>query len=332
MVVKSVGSTGLRVVSLLPSAAEIICLVAPHNVLVGRSHEDDFPNSITDRPILTAAKTTFTTSEDVNRQVSESLSTGLSLYELDAEGLSKLKPDVVVTQDLCDVCSIDLITVERIAKKMNPVPEVITLNPQNLQDVLANITEIGNALGFPEKAKSVKTSLEERVLKVRERGSKIVEERGNRVKVGFVEWIAPIFIGGHWTPQMIHDAGGIHPLNLPKNQDDGAGKSFAIEDQKFIDLQADVVIVAPCGLDIETTEREMNLIVEKSNQTDAPSWVTEYVKRGTKIAVVDGNQMFNRPGPRLVDAMEFLVGFINDQHDSIPSDFPWKLYSPSSQV
>lgn len=93
-----------------------------------------------------------------------------------------------------------------------------------------------------------------------------------------------------------------------------------------------MVIVAPCGLDIETTEREMDLIVEKFNQTGAPSWVTEYLKRGTKIAVVDGNQMFNRPGPRLVDAMEFLVGFINDQYDSIPTGFPWKLYSPSSKA
>ncbi|GAB5587881.1 hypothetical protein Unana1_02781 [Umbelopsis nana] len=320
--------SSLRVVSLLPSAAEIICLVAPHDVLVGRSHEDDFPKAITNRPILTAAKTTFTTSEDVNRQVSESLSTGQSLYELDAEALAKLKPDFVVTQDLCDVCSIDLMTVERIARKMNPAPNVITLNPQNLQDVLANITEIGNALGYPEQADLVRTSLVQRVQKVREQGGKIVAERGGRrVKVGFVEWAAPIFIGGHWTPQMIHDAGGVHPLNLPKGVDEGAGKSFAIEDQKFIDLEADVVIVAPCGLDIETTERELRSIVDKNKAAGTPCWVTTYINRGTKIAVVDGNQMFNRPGPRLVDAMEFLVGFINNRYDAIPTDFPWKLFS-----
>ncbi|CAO3658216.1 unnamed protein product [Umbelopsis vinacea] len=309
MAIKLVGSS-LRVVSLLPSAAEIICLVAPHEILVGRF-----------------MKTLFTTSEDVNCQVSESLSTGLSLYELDAEALAKLKPDFVVTQDLCDVCSIDLMTVERIARKMNPAPNVITLNPQNLQDVLANITEIGNALGYPEQADLVRTSLVERVQKVRHEGAKIVAERGSRVKVGFVEWAAPIFVGGHWTPQMIHDAGGIHPLNLPKGEEDGAGKSFAIEDQKFIDLEADVVIVAPCGLDIETTERELRQIIDKNKAAGSSCWVNEYLKRGKKIAVVDGNQMFNRPGPRLVDAMEFLVGFINDKYDTIPSDFPWKLFT-----
>lgn len=99
------------------------------------------------------------------------------------------------------------------------------MNPQNLQDVLANITEIGNALGYPEQADLVRTSLVERVQKVRHEGAKIVAERGSRVKVGFVEWAAPIFVGGHWTPQMIHDAGGIHPLNLPKGEEDGAGKS-----------------------------------------------------------------------------------------------------------
>ncbi|KAI8575872.1 hypothetical protein K450DRAFT_259568 [Umbelopsis ramanniana AG] len=327
MAAKSLG-TSLRVVSLLPSAAEIICLVAPHEILVGRSHEDDFPHSITNRPILTAAKTTFTTSEDVNRQVSESLSTGQSLYDLDAVALAKLKPDVVVTQDLCDVCSIDLVTVERIARKLNPVPTVITLNPQNLQDVLANITEIGTALGFPDQAESVRSSLLQRVQRVRDQGAKLVSERGSRVTVGFVEWIAPIFIGGHWTPQMIQDAGGIHPLNLPKNQDDGAGKSFPIEDQKFIDLDAQVVIVAPCGLDIPTTERELRSILDKNKSSGARCWVSEYLQRGVKIAVVDGNQMFNRPGPRLVDAMEFLVGFINDRYDLVPSDFPWKLFTP----
>lgn len=109
---------------------------------------------------------------------------------------------------------------------MVQAPNVITLNPQNLQDVLANITEIGNALGYPEQADLVRTSLVQRVQKVCELGAKIVAERGGRrVKVGFVEWAAPIFIGGHWTPQMIHDAGGVHPLNLPKGVDEGAGKS-----------------------------------------------------------------------------------------------------------
>lgn len=105
------------------------------------------------------------------------------------------------------------------------VPTVITLNPQNLQDVLANITEIGTALGFPAQAESVRSSLLQRVQRVREQGASLVAQRGSRVTVGFVEWIEPIFIGGHWTPQMIQDAGGIHPLNLPKNQEDGAGKS-----------------------------------------------------------------------------------------------------------
>lgn len=103
---------------------------------------------------------------------------------------------------------------------------------------------------------------------------------------------------------------------------------FPIEDQKFIDLDAQVVIVAPCGLDIPTTERELRSIMDKNKSSNTPCWVSEYLQRGVKIAVVDGNQMFNRPGPRLVDAMEFLVGFINDKYDLVPSDFPWKLFTP----
>jgi hypothetical protein len=103
---------------------------------------------------------------------------------------------------------------------------------------------------------------------------------------------------------------------------------FPVEDQKFIDLNAEVVIVAPCGLDIPTTERELRSIIDKNKSSGAHCWVTEYLDNGIKIAVVDGNQMFNRPGPRLVDAMEFLVGFINNRHDLVPSDFPWKLFTP----
>jgi hypothetical protein len=103
---------------------------------------------------------------------------------------------------------------------------------------------------------------------------------------------------------------------------------FPIEDQKFIDLNAQVVIVAPCGLDIPTTERELRSIIDKNKASGARCWVTEYLQRGVKIAVVDGNQMFNRPGPRLVDAMEFLVGFINERYEMVPSDFPWKLFTP----
>lgn len=108
----------------------------------------------------------------------------------------------------------------------------------------------------------------------------------------------------------------------------GALFRFPIEDQKFIDLNAQVVIVAPCGLDIPTTERELRSIIDKNKDPVARCWVTEYLQRGVKIAVVDGNQMFNRPGPRLVDAMEFLVGFINERYEMIPADFPWKLFTP----
>ncbi|RUS19304.1 hypothetical protein BC937DRAFT_87701 [Endogone sp. FLAS-F59071] len=333
----------VRVVSLLPSAAEIICLVAGPEVLV-----DDYPGTITHLPILTRAKTVFTDSEDVNRQVSESLAQGNSLYDLDVEQLKALKPDVIVTQafliellllrhthryigctlgrqDLCDVCSIDLVTVERVAKTMSPAPKVVTLNPQSLSDVLESITLVGSALSLGDAAARARADLQARIDAACSTASEALAKReGKRPAVAFAEWIDPFFMGGHWTPQLIELAGGAHPLN-PSKDSTGAGKSFAIPFSRVIAKPINVLIVCPCGLDIPTTERELEVLVNKAHDKGEPCW-WEVVKEGcAKVAIVDGNQMFNRPGPRLVDALEWLTGLINNVPEIIPHDFPYKL-------
>ncbi|KAG0306942.1 hypothetical protein BGZ98_001420 [Dissophora globulifera] len=303
-----------RIISLLPSAAEIICLVGGEPEMVARSHEDDFPATIQRLPILTKAKTTFTTSADVDRQVSEAVSQGESLYDLDVARLKALRPTVIVTQDLCKVCSIDLVTVQRVAMTMDPRPQVVTLNPTTVGEVLESITTVGHALGRADKADSVRAELEARLGRCQEAVEQIKRESREEYKpkrVMFFEWTDPIYPGGHWTPEMIEMAGGVHPIN-------GTGSpSRRVSVEAVIATDAEVLILCPCGLDLEATRKEYRFLMEKE-------WFRQMVDKATTVVLVDGNQMFNRSGPRLVECTEWLVMLLHDRPEFEPAGFPWE--------
>ncbi|KAG0368239.1 hypothetical protein BC939DRAFT_525459 [Gamsiella multidivaricata] len=303
-----------RIVSLLPSAAEIICLVGGQPEMVARSHEDDFPSTIQHLPILTAAKTTFTTSADVDRQVSEALSQGQSLYDLDVTQLKALRPTVIVTQDLCNVCSIDLVSVQRVASTMDPRPQIVTLNPTSVGEVMESITTVGLAIGRVEEAKKAREELEARIA----RCQNAVEEvkRGNDgsykpKKIMFFEWTDPIYPGGHWTPEMIEIAGGVHPIN------EAGSPSRRVPIESVVATDSDVLIICPCGLDLEAARKEYNSMMEKE-------WFRKMADKATTIALVDGNQMFNRSGPRLVECTEWLVMLLHNRPEFEPTGFPWE--------
>ncbi|KAF9984960.1 hypothetical protein BGZ75_003501 [Mortierella antarctica] len=302
-----------RIISLLPSAAEIICLVGGQPEMVARSHEDDFPATIQHLPILTEAKTRFTTSADVDRQVSEALSQGTSLYELDVEQLHALKPTVIVTQDLCNVCSIDLVSVQRVASKMDPRPEIVTLNPTSLGEVMESITTVGNAIGHAEGAAKIRAQLEGRIQKCKDVAAeaKASQPDYKPSKVMFFEWTDPIYPAGHWTPEMIEIAGGVHPINGP------GVPSVRVSIEAVAAVEPDVIIICPCGLDMAATRNEYNLMMEKE-------WFRDLANKATTVALVDGNQMFNRSGPRLVECTEWLVMLLHDRPDFEPIGFPWE--------
>ncbi len=312
-----------RVVSLLPSATELLAAIGGEHLLVGRSHECDWPPTLADRPVLTGQRTTATNSAEIDRQVraalqsrSEEAGADQSLYHLDADLLRELQPDVILTQDLCEVCSIDLNTVRAIAATMNPHPAIISLNPRMLDDLFDDLLRVGEAVGMPEEADEAMLALRERMWVAREHANAYVEGP----EVAFLEWMDPLFIGGHWTPQLIAHAGGRHSLNAP------GSKSRQISAEDLLELMPDRMIICPCGYDIRQTMRELDTL------TSQRWWKLLPAVQDGQVVIVDGNQMFNRPGPRLIDALEWLTGWINDRPELIPLDFPVRSALPPNQL
>ena len=306
--------SGPRVVSLLPSATEVLASLGAEDLLVGRSHECDWPPSILDRPALTAQRqrepiAAANESRAIDETVRASLAAGQSLYTLDETLLAELAPDVILTQDLCEVCSIDLPTVERVAARLPSRPTVVQLHPTSLFDVLDDILRVGDAIGRPHAAMAAMVSLRDRYW----RAVDFVNPFVRGPEVAFLEWLDPVFVGGHWTPELIEAAGGQHSLNRPRS------KSRVATPEELLAAAPRRVIVAPCGWPLERIRAELPAL------TGQRWWplLAAGLEEGPDAAVlVDGNAMFNRPGPRLVDAFEWLVGWINDRPELVPIDFP----------
>jgi len=311
----------MRVASVLPSATEILCFIGGESLLVGRSHEDNFPPQITHLPVLTGQTTAFTTAGEVDRVVSESIGKGESLYTLEVDVIKSLAPEVILTQDICSVCAIDLQTVERLAARMSPQPKVVSLNPLNLDDVLANVLELGEAVGMVDEARAAHASLVRRIENVDRLVEQLQQQQqqhagstGRRPRVAFIEWSDPLYVGGHWTPQLIERAGGEHTLNA--GGESGAGKSFPVHFSKVTEMDPDLVILAPCGLTLEMTRREHDILAK------ADWWQALRAVQTGRVVIVDGDAMFNRPGPRLVEALEWLYSAINEEPEAAPPGFP----------
>ena len=334
----------MRIVSLLPSATEILCLVGGKDLLVGRSHECDFPidpdGGLAALPTLTAARTTFVggpgASAAVDRQVRAALSGssggGLppSLYELDTGMLESLRPDIILTQNLCEVCSIALPEVQAAARRIGRAtgrePRVISLDPHTLEQVYDDCLLIGKAIEREADAMHAVASLRERFYAAAD----LVPAFVHAPVVGFLEWTDPLFIAGHWTVQLIERAGGRHPLNETvakagagsamgaMHSERVAGKSIAVPPEVFAATKPEALVIAPCGLTLDQTREAARELADKDWFRALPA------VQHNKVALVDGNQYFNRPGPRLVDAFEWLVAWLHDRPERMPAGFAWE--------
>lgn len=323
----------LRVVSLLPSATEIVDCILSQNPnqqiaqLVGRSHECDWPPKYASIPALTSSNITGSTAIEIDQQVRDQLRTGNGLYSVNMDLLKSLQPiDVIITQSLCQVCSVDFDVVQQlVAKDLSPQPLLVDLNPHNIEDVLEDITKVGAALGMPTDAATAIESLRKRMTIAKEAAvnNNNTEKRPN---VAMLEWIEPIFSAGHWTPQLVELAGGRHPLNPCLTPGGGAGKSIVVTPEQVVASDPDWVIICCCGLNIEDTKKHLTAMSEKE-------WLRglRAAKEG-RIVIIDGNFFFNRPGPRLVDSFEFLVALLQDRKDLMPENFPIEYWKPDNNL
>jgi len=297
-------------------------------LLVGRSHECDYPPGLSHLPVLTApARALAADPAGIDAAVKAQMAGGQALYRLDTALLAGLRPDLILTQDLCHVCSIDLAAVRAVAAAMDPRPAVLSLNPDTLEAVVEDVLTVGRAIGHERQAREAIVVLRDRM----NRAGDHVNPYLDGPSVAFLEWTEPLFVGGHWTPQLIERAGGRHPLN-PTVATEGsgsasgpqaawrkAGKSVGVPPRVLVAMRPERIIIAPCGRTLDQARNDARALSEQ------PWWRELPAVRSGHVALVDGNQMFNRPGPRLVDAYEWLVGWLNDRPDLIPPGFPWEL-------
>ena len=304
----------MRIVSLLPSATELLCSIpGGEELLVGRSHECDWPPSIIDRPVLTGQHITAASSSEIDSQVREAIEKHGSLYTLDADALSSLRPDLILTQDLCSVCSIDLKTVQRIAAGMTPSPRVLNLNPSSIEDVMDDLLRIGEACDLATPANERLVELRARYWSARDHVNELVQGP----VTALLEWMDPLYIAGHWTPQLIEQAGGRHPLN------DAGQPSKVIQPDQLVEAAPERLVISPCGRNLHAIDEELETL------TSANWWNQLPAVRCGHVALVDGSAWFTRPGPRLVDAFCWLTAWINDRPELAPADPPVRLLQPA---
>ena len=290
----------MRIVSLLPSATEIVCALGAEDELVGRSHECDFPASVADRPVVTSSKVDVSgSSADIDRSVRAVVADALSVYEVDQDQLAELRPDVVITQDLCEVCAVsqDDVRAALQARLDSEQVRLVSLSPTRLGDVLEDVSRVGEFIGRLDEGQRVKTELKDRIETIHVRAEQAVERRG-RPRVVSIEWLQPIMLGGTWMPELIRLAGG-EPVGA-----EAGGPAPTLEPEALAELRPDVVLAKPCGFDVERTLGERALIEQS---------ILPQLPRHARAYVTDGNAFFNRPGPRLVESLEILAASIHPE-------------------
>ena len=286
-----------RIVSLIASATEIVCALGFEQQLVGRSHECDHPPSVARLPVCSASKVAIgAASRDIDGQVRGIVADGLSVYRVDPEVLDRLAPTVIVTQTQCEVCAVSLKDVEAaVCELVASRPRIVSLEPMALGDIWNDIRVVASALGDPRRGDDLVARLVDRLAAVRA----AVRSVPTRPSLACIEWIDPLMSAGNWTPELVEDAGGVDPFGE-------AGKhSGYLDIESLAATDPDVVVVAPCGFDIERSCREMPPLVAH------PNWRQLSAVRSRRVAIADGNQYFNRPGPRVVESAEILAEILH---------------------
>ncbi len=296
-------TTPTRIVSLLPSATEILFAIGAGDRVVGVTHECDYPSAARLLPKVTA-NAVIGDGElpaDIDRHIHAARHAGSSIYRLDEGMLTSLRPDLIITQELCDVCAVAYGEVQCAVRRMSADVPVLSLEPRSLEDICASVEEVGVATGCDAGAARVAAAMRATIAEI---GSLAPPEPAPRVAC--VEWTDPIMVGGHWVPEMVRIAGGVDPLGAPREP-----SRYADWDE-VLGSRPDVMVLMPCGFDLERT------VALVPKVTSLP-WFGELpCARTDRVVAVDGSAYFNRPGPRITHGLEILAAAVRAQ----PGDAP----------
>ena len=299
----------MRIVSLLPSATELVCGLGLRQQLVGVSHECDYPNSVIGLPVLTSSRIPEgLDSGSIDHLVTEQLESDQALYDLNIDVLTSLRPDLIVTQALCDVCAVSGNDVARAVGSLPNNPKVINLEPNCLTDVLDTVELLAEAADCVKQGQIYLRELRYRISQVNDKSSVI--NRSDKPRVALLDWLDPIFDGGHWSPEIIELAGGIACFG--NKREPSQRRSW----NDLIQAKPEMIFIALCGFNVERSMQD----VEDFFSSQEFSVLLDQV--GSKIFLVDGNAYFSRPGPRLVDALEIMANAIHPLIHKLPSNLP----------
>jgi iron complex transport system substrate-binding protein len=285
-------TTSPRIVSLIASSTEIVFRLGMGERLVGRSHECDYPSDVKRLPVCTGPKfNPDGTSYEIDQRVKAILQESLSVYRVDAEQLEALQPTHIITQAQCEVCAVSLKDVEAAACNLiTSKPEIVSLEPNSLEDIWADIMRIGRSLDLQARAETLVAELKQRIEEINKKAGSLCPPT-----VACIEWIEPLMAAGNWMPEIIELAGGINLFGVA-----GKHSPWLVWDD-VVQKDPDIIIVSPCGFDVPRTVHEMNLLRERVR------WPELKAVRTKNVYVCDGNAYFNRPGPRVVESVEMLA-------------------------
>ncbi len=282
-----------NIVSLLPSATEMVCALGGQEQLKGRSHECDYPLGISKLPVCTAPNLSVDgTSQEIHEQVFEILKDALSVYRVEVDTLHALQPDIIVTQTQCDVCAVSFTDVEKALKESLDIqPTVISLHATNLQGVWDDIQRVAQGLGKQQEGQQLLASYQTRISKIADQSKREISQPS----VACIEWMEPLMAAGNWVPELVQLAGGQSAFGEP-----GAHAPWITWDA-LAQTNPDMLVLMPCGFSMSRIEEEMNILTANS------VWPTLKAVQQGHVYLTDGNQYFNRPGPRLVESLEIFA-------------------------
>jgi iron complex transport system substrate-binding protein len=290
-----------RIVSFLPSATEMACALGLEDQLIGITHECDYPERVKTKPVVVRNVLPIETmsQSEIDRAVAERMRQGLSLYQIDEQLLRNLAPDLILTQNLCQVCAPSGNEVSQVLKALPNSPEILWLTPQSIAEIFENVRDLGSATGKLDEANALVNECQQRL----ERLKSVVTQASTKPKVFCMEWLDPVYASGHWVPELVTIAGGVDRLGKE------GGESVRVSWNEIVEWAPEVLIIMPCGFNLEQTMKQIrNVFTSPSSDF----FRLPAVREG-RVFAVDANAYFARPSPRVVEGAELLAELIHPE-------------------